>query len=115
MQKIETLLFQWQDKDYEIRIVFDGSSLVVRAYHDGKPANGFSYRVDMTTASDLKKLIGLESIGELIKPARDDVIENRVGLPPGGNENCRKAGGPILLNSNEICCQMRNPETTQLL
>ena len=54
MQGIEVIPFEVEGKNYEVRIVSDGVTIFIRAFHEGKSANGFSYQVDWLTNFDLK-------------------------------------------------------------
>ena len=69
--------FQAHGEDYEIRLSGGGSELVVRAFFNDRPANGYSYHVTLETAHDLGVLAGQNAVKELAKVARSDVIEQR--------------------------------------
>jgi len=77
MQALEAVPFDFEGKEYEVRVTTDGMKIVVQAYHKGEPANGYTYQVAFTTAIDLKRQIGLEAIQHLIHIAQDDVKERR--------------------------------------
>ena len=69
--------FTAHGKDYEIRARCTGSNLEIRAYHDGKPANGYSYHVTLDVAHDLNVLAGQDAVKELAAAAKSDVEEKR--------------------------------------
>ena len=77
MTGIEVIPFSFEGKDYQVRVVYDGATIYVRAFCGHRPANGYSYQVNIMKALDLKKLIGLDAIKEFIKSAQDDVKEKR--------------------------------------
>ena len=64
-------------KDYEIQVQCTGRELDVRAFHNGQPANGYSYHVTLETAHDLSVLAGQDAVKELIAIAKNDVMEQR--------------------------------------
>jgi len=69
--------FTVNDKEYEIRVEYTGQELVVRAYHNNKPANGYSYHITIETARNLSDLANLDAINELVAIAESDVTEKR--------------------------------------
>jgi hypothetical protein len=62
MQGCQILPFSCDGNDYEIRVTSDGVTVSVRAFLNGTPANGYVYQVNLITAFDLKKLIGMDAI-----------------------------------------------------
>jgi hypothetical protein len=66
--------FQHDGKEYEIRVASDGHTIHVRAFLNGKPANGYTYSVEVLTQVDAKMSDALVNpIEELIKTATSDV------------------------------------------
>jgi len=65
--------FSANDKDYEVRVVFDGSTFRLRAFLGGRPANGFEYSLTMETAMDVRDLAGIDAVTELIRVAQEHV------------------------------------------
>lgn len=77
MQTFQTVLFEHKGKKYEIRVTTDGATLYCRAFRDGKPANGYSYRVDIMTSHDLTMLRGMDALSEITAHAKEDVVQER--------------------------------------
>ena len=77
MQTFQTIPFEHKGKKYEIRVMTDGATLYCRAFRDGKPANGYSYRVDIMTSHDLKMLRGMDALSEITAHAKEDVVQER--------------------------------------
>ncbi|MEA2095434.1 MAG: hypothetical protein U9P73_01905 [Candidatus Cloacimonadota bacterium] len=77
MQNYEVVNFQHAGEDYEIRVISDGETVTIKAFTNGEPANGYVYQINLMTAFDLKKLIGMDAIKNFIKLAEDDVRKNR--------------------------------------
>jgi len=69
--------FEHEGKDWEIRIFSDGWKFKVKAYIDGRPANGYSYSVEMPTAFDLQTVTGTDAIQTLVDIAKEDVVRNK--------------------------------------
>ena len=77
MSAYQVTPFQHDGKEYEIRVNSDGLAVQIRAFLDGVPANGYIYQVNLTTAFDLKKIIGMDAIKDLIDMAKEDVKQKR--------------------------------------
>lgn len=66
--------FEHNGKKYEIRSVSDGHKVRLRAFLDGKPANGYTYAVEILTQVDAKMSGSIaDPIAELIETAINDV------------------------------------------
>ena len=65
-----TRCFEHDEKTYEIRIASDGSTIRIQAFLNDKPANGYTYSVELLTQVDAQ-LSGalIDPIEELIKTA----------------------------------------------
>lgn len=72
---MKTIPFTFEDKDYEVRVVSDGSTIYVRAFREGAPANGYSYQVTVPIAFDFERCLGLSAVEQLIETAKKDVTE----------------------------------------
>ena len=69
--------FLHNGKEYETRIISDGETIRIKVFQNGKPANGYSYSVRLDVAFDLKQMIGIDGIKDLIDTAKNDVIVGR--------------------------------------
>jgi hypothetical protein len=71
---IDFIPFTHDGKHYEIRCASDGYSVHVRAFLDGRPANGFEYSVDLPVAVDFRQWEGLSVVQPLIDYAKNDIV-----------------------------------------
>ena len=69
--------FAVNGKQFEIRLSRVGDAYEIRAFQEGSPANGFSYRVSIENQHDLKVLAGMDMVKELSRIAKEDVKEQR--------------------------------------
>ncbi|EKE83333.1 hypothetical protein [Idiomarina xiamenensis] len=69
--------FVHQGREYEIRIMADENRIKVKAFLDGKPANGYSYMVEDLTQRDAAIEGGIDPLKALVDTAQRDV-ENGV-------------------------------------
>lgn len=66
--------FQHNGIEYEIRIASDGLAIYVRAFLNGRPANGYKYSVEVLTHIDAQMSNALiDPVEELVKTATSDV------------------------------------------
>lgn len=77
MTLLKAVPFQFEGKDYEIRVFEKDSGYFIRAYIDNKPANGYGYSVDEVTRVGLAHTKKLSALQHLIDHAQSD-IENKV-------------------------------------
>ncbi|MCP3925067.1 MAG: hypothetical protein GY714_21020 [Desulfobacterales bacterium] len=68
--------FNFEGKDYEIRLSQIMEDFVIRVYHKDQPANGYSYHVSLEMQSDLKILSKIDAVKNLANTAKHD-IENK--------------------------------------
>jgi hypothetical protein len=67
--------FTFEGKDYEIRVISDGSTTYIRAFLGNRPANGYTYQVAMPVAFDFHRTFNVSAVQHLIDTAKQDVIE----------------------------------------
>ncbi len=75
MNNFKSIPFEFEGKSYEIRVVSDGTTIIVRAFLNGHPANGYSYSVDLPTAVDITRQLRIDPVQNLIETAIRDVKE----------------------------------------
>lgn len=70
----ETKYFQHAEMKYEVRITSDGHTFRVRVYVNGKPANGYTYSVELLAQLDSQVTYSLVNpVEELVNTAITDV------------------------------------------
>jgi hypothetical protein len=72
---MRTIAFTHDSQSYEVRVVSDGSTIYVKAFKDGQPANGYSYQISVPVAFDMKSLLGVSGIDDLVETAKHDVTQ----------------------------------------
>jgi hypothetical protein len=78
MQLYDKHQFEHNGRSYEVRIVTDGQTFWVRAFLNGRPANGYTYSVDAQTQIEaLSRKYSEDLIASLIVTAEDDVKTGR--------------------------------------
>ena len=69
----KSIPFEFEGEQYEVRLTSDGSTMYVRAFKDGQPADGFGYQVSFPVAMDIQAVMGLSAVEELIAEAQRNV------------------------------------------
>lgn len=59
---LQQIHFEFEEKQYEVRLTNDGLTTNIRVFLDGKPANGYSYTVEVdanhrTTADPVEEMV----------------------------------------------------------
>lgn len=69
----KSIPFEFEDEQYEVRLATDGTTVYVRAFKNGEPADGFGYQVSLPMVMDIQAIMGLSAIDELIAEAQRNV------------------------------------------
>ena len=72
---VKTETFEHEETKYELKLFADGWAFTVKAFRDGREANGYSYSVTLPTAFDLNKVTGMNAVQVLFESARNDIRE----------------------------------------
>lgn len=67
----------FEGKDYEIRVLYDDTTINVVAFLNNHPANGFRHQIKLSKKWDVKKILKTEMIEELIEISKRDITEKR--------------------------------------
>ena len=74
----ETHPFEHNGKQYEVRPASDGKTIYIRAFLDGKPANGYTYSVELLTVINAHTdALSIDPVRVLIDAAVNDVKNGR--------------------------------------
>jgi hypothetical protein len=61
-------------KPFEIRIIFDGECVYVKAFQDNRPANRFRYSATIEVIHDMAAILGTDAVKHLIEIAKQDIV-----------------------------------------
>ncbi len=67
----------FEGRIYEIRVLYNDSTINVAAFLDNHPANGYRYQVKLPKRCDVKAILEKYAVTELIEKSKDDIIEKR--------------------------------------
>ena len=65
------------NKDYDIRVLYDDRNINVVAFLDNHPVNGFRHQINVPKKLDVKELLEKEPVQELIEMSKADIVEKR--------------------------------------
>ena len=77
MKILDTIKYDYHGKNYEIRILQVTNGYIVRAFLNGKPANGYSYSVDFYTQIEFEWIKNSSVYSHLIEIAKQDIASGR--------------------------------------
>ena len=64
-------------KDFEIRVLYNDTTINVVAFLNNHPANGFRYQIQIPKQIDIKEILETDAVKELVKKSQSDIIEKR--------------------------------------
>ena len=67
----------FEGRNYEIRVLYNDSTINVAAFLDNHPANGYRYQVKLPKRCGAKAILEKYAVTELIEKSKDDIIEKR--------------------------------------
>jgi len=67
----------FEEKQYEIRVLYDETTVNVVAFLQNHPANGFRHQVKMSKHVDIKGVLEMNAAEDLIEICKNDILEKR--------------------------------------
>ena len=77
MKLFKKIPFTHEDKQYEVRVLYDDEIINIATFLNNHPANGFRYQIKIPKKVAIEKLLNLENFKDFIEISRIDIIENR--------------------------------------
>ncbi len=65
------------DTEYEIRILYDDTTINVVAFHNNHPANGYRHQVKLPQKCDVHRLLETYPVPDLVEMSKNDLTEKR--------------------------------------
>lgn len=66
-----------EEKDYEIRVLYDDTIINVVAFLDNHPANGYKHQIKLPNKCNVLEVLEQNIAGKLIEMTKNDIIEKR--------------------------------------
>ena len=67
----------FEEKDYEIRLLYDSTAINVVAFLNNHPVNGYRHQVRIPKEFDVKGVLKMSAIKGLVEMSKNDIIEKR--------------------------------------
>ena len=77
MELYKKIPWNYEGKNYEIKIMYEANLINVVSFLNNYPANGFRYQVLLQKNSDIKNVLKPENFTSLVEKAKEDIKENR--------------------------------------
>ena len=77
MKVLKKIPFNHDQKDYEIKVLYDDSNIRIVSFLNNRPANGFRYQIIIPKNADMEKLLKVENFSEFIDLSKKDITEKR--------------------------------------
>jgi hypothetical protein len=68
---------QFEKKDYEIRVLYDDTTVNVVVFLNNHPFSGFRHQIQVPKKFDVKRILKTDAVKELVEIAKNDIIEKR--------------------------------------
>ena len=77
MTLFKKIPMKFEEKDYEIRVLYDDTTVNVIAFLNNYPFNGFRHQIQVPKKFEVKRILKTEAVKELVEMAKNDIIEKR--------------------------------------
>ena len=77
MKLLKRIPFSFEEKNYEIRILYGDNTINVVAFCNNYPVNGFRHHIRISKNGNPEKLLNTEILKELVDITKNEVIEKR--------------------------------------
>ncbi len=77
MQLYQKIPLIFENKDYEIRLLFDEKTVSVMAFRNNYPANGFRHQIQIPKTWDARSIMKSEVVNELVELTKKDIVEKK--------------------------------------
>ena len=67
----------FEGKEYEIRVLYDSVTINVVAFLNNHPVNGYRHQVKIPTEFDVKGILKMSAVKDLVEMSKNDILEKR--------------------------------------
>ena len=65
----------FEEKDYEIRVLYDDTAINAAVFLNNHPANGYRHQIKIPKRFDIEKILQSDAVKELVDISKNDIIE----------------------------------------
>jgi hypothetical protein len=77
MELFQKITWEYEDKKYEIRILFEDHLINILTFLNNYPANGFRYQIQLPKNAEIQKFLKIEKFTHIIENAKEDIKNER--------------------------------------
>ena len=75
MELFSSIPFEFEKTNFDIRILYDDTTVNVLAFLNGYPANGYRYQMKVPKECDSKVILEKHAVPELVEKCKNDIRE----------------------------------------
>ena len=76
MELFKKTSLSWDDKDYEIRVLYDERKISIVAFQNNHPANGFRHQIRLWKGCNVQEILEQDIVGELVEISKNEIVKN---------------------------------------
>lgn len=73
MELFKKIPMTFEDKEYEIRILYDDSRINVVAFFNNHPANGYRHQIILPKKCNVRRILEKDAVTRLVEVSKDDI------------------------------------------
>ena len=77
MKLYEKIPVKFEGNDYEIRVLYDDTTINVVAFLNNHPANGFRHQIQFPKKFNGEDVVEKDEVKELVELSKNDIIQKR--------------------------------------
>ena len=75
MELFSSIPFVFENNTFDIRILYDDTTINVLAFQNSHPANGYRYQIKVPKVCDPKNILEKYPVPELVEKCKNDIKE----------------------------------------
>lgn len=79
MKLFKKIPFTFEEKGYEIRVLYDNATINVVAFLNNHPANGYRHQVKLPKQCGVEEILERGAATELVEICKNNIVEKRWG------------------------------------
>lgn len=77
MKLHEKIPVNCEGKDFEIRVLYDDTTINVVAFHNNHPANGFRHQIKFPKKLECEEIVKRDAVKDMIELSKKEITENK--------------------------------------
>ena len=77
MKLFKKIPISFEEKEYEIRVLYDDTVINVVGFLDNHPANGYRHQVQLPRKCNVPEVLKQNIVEELVEMSKNDIVEKR--------------------------------------